>query len=355
MLIFSKQRSGRTQSRVPFLERQRKNGGALVMHFNGARTLTGGSSLPKLLFEYRGVRNRGDLKNLTRDLILAWAESHHQRTKSWPTRKSGSVTDSPDEQWEGIDLALNQGLRGLARGSSLARLLKEERGVRNRAELPPLSEDQILVWADAHHQRTSEWPKVLSGPVFDAPGENWQAIHASLSQGHRGLAGGSSLAQLLTEKRGVRNPNNLPPLTVNRILAWMDTYHERTGDWPSANSGTIESNPDETWSGLNYALGGGRRGLPKNSSLAKLLEEYRGVPHRSNQAPLTIAQILAWADAHQQQTGRWPTKKSCQVIDVPREKWSGIDASLNQGHRCLPGGSSLARLIKKHRAGRATE
>jgi hypothetical protein len=48
-------------------------------------------------------------------------------------------------------MALRLGLRGLPGGSSLARLLDEQRRVRNVKNLPPLTEEQILAWADEHH------------------------------------------------------------------------------------------------------------------------------------------------------------------------------------------------------------
>ena len=40
---------------------------------------------------------------------------------------------------------------------------------RNR---PKLTTSQILARADAHHQRTGEWPGSRSGLVLDAPGED---------------------------------------------------------------------------------------------------------------------------------------------------------------------------------------
>jgi len=40
---------------------------------------------------------------------------------------------------------------------------------------------------------------------------------------------------------------------------------------------------------------------------------------------LTIKQILAWADAHQERTGDWPTVKSGLVWEAVDEKWINID------------------------------
>jgi hypothetical protein len=67
---------------------------------------------------------------------------------------------------------------------------------------PPLLEiEQILVWADAHHARTGEWPTAMSGLIPEAPGETWTAVHLAIRRGGRGLPGGSSLPRLLREHR----------------------------------------------------------------------------------------------------------------------------------------------------------
>ncbi|MBM3825089.1 MAG: hypothetical protein FJ404_19795, partial [Verrucomicrobia bacterium] len=108
------------------------------------------------------------------------------------------------------------------------------RTVRSIAPLPPLTEEQILKWADAHHRQTGEWPKVKSGAIPDTNGEKWVNIHAALSIGIRGLPGGSSLAQLLAEKRGGRNIQALPVLTINQILEWADARHRQTAEWPKS-------------------------------------------------------------------------------------------------------------------------
>jgi hypothetical protein len=67
---------------------------------------------------------------------------------------------------------------------------------------PPLTEAQILRWADAHHGRTGTWPAVRSGPVEGEPGLTWRAVAAALSRGRRGLPGGDTLARLLHRERG---------------------------------------------------------------------------------------------------------------------------------------------------------
>src|SRR5437016_3259680 len=76
-----------------------------------------------------------------------------------------------------------------------------------------LTDEQILRWADDHRRATGIWPTTSSGLVAGAEQETWSGINASLWCGGRGLAGGRSLARLLAERRGKRNPSSLPPLT----------------------------------------------------------------------------------------------------------------------------------------------
>lgn len=175
------------------------------MLFNGGRGLPGGSSLAQLLAKKRGVRNKQGLPRLSVKQILQWADRHRQRTRQWPKQNSGDVLGAPGEKWRNNANALSMGLRGLPGGSSLARLLTERRGLRNRLDLPKLTVKQILQWADAHHRKTGQWPRQSSGAVFGAPGEKWGNIRARLFQGGRGLPGGSSLARLLAQRRGVRS------------------------------------------------------------------------------------------------------------------------------------------------------
>ncbi len=314
----------------------------------GSRGLPRGSSLAKLLAEYREKRNKGDLPPLTVNQILAWADAHEAETGALPNRHSGQVTDT-DETWNNIDVSLRLGLRDLISGSSLAKLLAKHRGRRNKKNLSPLSANQILAWADTHEAATGAFPKWNSGQVTGTD-ETWANIDASLNAGTRGFAGGSTLAKLLAEHRGVRNHMDIPPLIVNQILAWVNAHKTATGDWPNLKSGQV-TGTDETWARIDRSLRAGVRGLPGGSSLAQLLAEHRNVRNTMELSPLTVEQILAWADAFEATTGALPNRNSGQVTDTD-ETWSTINAALSRGKRGLPIGSSLAKLLDKHRGRR---
>ncbi len=342
----------------------------------GRRGLTGGSSLTGLLAEERAVargtnpeppaerlrawaaeqfpthrrRRRSEARRrsrtrLTIELVLSWVDAHHAATGRWPRITSGPVRDHPELNWGQVNRALSEGYRTLPGGTTLADLLQEQRGVRNKQNLPRLDVEQILSWADAHREATGEYPQIESGPVgaaASAPGETWSAIQSALFKGLRGLPGGSSLAQLLAERRGYRGP-----LTVERILAWADAHHAATGRWPTSwSSGPVRGVPDESWPSLDDSLRVGRRGLPGGATLAQLLAEHRRAPNIYTEPPLTAEQILAWAEAHRAATGRWPLSNSGPLIHAEGEHWGSIDTALREGYRGLPGGQSLGRLIR---------
>ena len=341
----------------------------------GLRGLPGDSSLAELLAEHRGApppdmspqalaekiwaweqeqfpvkgpkRRRfvAALPALSIDKTLAWADAHEAVTGDWPTCNAGPVTAAPfDVSWRVIDSALRGGYRGLPGGSSLAQLRIEYRDFR-----PALTVERILAWADAHHAAVGTWPKYDSGKVMGAPGETWNTIDTKLRLGGRGLPGGLSVALLLTEQRGTRYGTTAEPLSVEQILAWADAYHAAHGRWPDYESGLVDPATRETWCAVNSALTVGRRGLPGGTSLARLLIEHRGPEASNRPSKMSVAQVLAWADAHHATTGRWPHSSTGAVAEAPHVTWAKIDRALYHGCRGLPAGASLPELLSKHR------
>jgi hypothetical protein len=154
----------------------------------------------------------------------------------------------------------------------------------------------------------------------------------------------------LAEHRAARNQTNLPPLSVRQILAWADAHHGRTGRWPCAKSQKpVRGVPGETWSGVNSALRSGWRGLPGGTTLRRLLAKHRGVRNPSALPPLSVPQVLRWADAHHRRTGRWPTMDSGPIPETANESWATVDYAAWIGSRGLPRGFTLARLLTVHR------
>jgi hypothetical protein len=279
--------------------------------------------------------------------ILTAVDAFHKRWRRWPNRDDGPVDGTTDLTWCGIDQALQKGHRGLRGGSSLAKFLHQHRGVRHQSLLPPLNHELILRWADAHHARTGKWPVWMSGKVVGVPGETWCGIDKSLRFGRRTLRGGSSLARLLDKRRGVRNNADVPRLTLKKVLAWADAHFQRTGKWPTRESGTIPEAPLETWAAVDGAFVAGARGLVGFGSLIRFLSKRRGVLNWRDRPNLTVNQVLAWARAFQKRTGKLPKHISGPIPESGGETWGSVHGALYQGRRGLPK-SSLFQLLQKH-------
>jgi hypothetical protein len=317
----------------------------------GGRGLPGGSSLRRLLREQRQVRGRQTPEELGIEQIVAWAEAHHAAVGTWPSKNSGPVRAAHFRiDWSAIDGALRGGKRGLPGGSSLSGLLAEHCPAGGARTQPPLAITQILAWAEAHHAATGQWPTFRSGPVSGAAAPlTWGHIDDALRNGHRGLPGGASLSALLVECRQARRRMVLEPISKEQIVAWAEAHLAATGKWPTLESGLVQAAPFPiTWVSVNLALTRGIRGLPRGSSLARVLAEHRGSTRTIRLAPLTEEQIAAWAEAYHAAHDRWPAPRSGAIPGYAHVTWRSVDRALRKGYRGLPGGSSLSRLLAEH-------
>lgn len=262
------------------------------------------------------------------------------------------MLESPGTTWKQICDNLRQGCRGLPGDFSLARLLAALRGVPNHAALPPIYEWQVLAWADAYHMRHGKWPNTASGQIEEAPDISWAALNNAMEQGSRGLPAGRSLARLLSEVRGLRNPARLPDLTDAQVLRWADAHYRRTRKWPTQHSGPVPGVPGETWMAIANACRFGRRGRPMGVSLPVFLQAARGRKIHANKSDLLREDIIHWADAHYQRAGAWPTLRSGQIPEADGLTWTAVNAALVHGLRGLDAGESLVELLAKHRGKR---
>jgi hypothetical protein len=159
-------------------------------------------------------------------------------------------------------------------------------------------------------------------------------------------------------------------ITLDRILAWADAHKAATGKWPTVGSGQIDrARYHLSWRQINAALKKGRYTTP-GMTLAMVLDEHRGVKapvSAARESPrsatgcasqdlgprgvqkLSVERILAWADAHRAATGRWPRASSGPIAGVRGDNWRTVHDALRLGHHGLPGNTTLARLLQKHR------
>ena len=122
----------------------------------GLRGLPGKSSLYKLLNESRGMGRKGRTNPpLTADLVLSWADTHLAIHGSWPNGDSGPVDGQPGESWNNIQAALVTGQRRFLPGSSVLKVLVRHSRVPPKADLPDLTVEEILQWADRYCERST--------------------------------------------------------------------------------------------------------------------------------------------------------------------------------------------------------
>lgn len=315
----------------------------------GTRGLPAVGGLASFLDKHRNVRNKADAPPVTINEILAWADEHHERTGQWPSSQSGPVHDVPNENWMSLNEALKFGRRGLRTRTTLANLLAKHRGKPHPFHLPKLTERKILQWANAHFKHTGAFPYGKAGLLIDQPGEKWSAIDAALQCGSRGLPGGDTLRKLLTRKcKRYGQLRNMPLKRLN-ILEWAAEHHERTGKLPTARSGKVRDQLGESWDAIDASLRAGTRNMLGGSSLAEFLDDHYRPEHRALGRRLTEDMIWQWAQDFRGRVGRWPTTKSAYTDPSRSEKWSLIDEALRKGHRGLPGGSSLRKLIQQRK------
>ena len=123
-----------------------------------------GSTLARLL---RGSADAGQTRDvLPFDIptILGWADAHHARHGTWPKSGSGRIPECPGEKWSGVRSSASRGFARIDRWFHPAALLSAGRSVRMRKYAPPLTERQVLDWADLHQVRHPEVGR-RTGPV----------------------------------------------------------------------------------------------------------------------------------------------------------------------------------------------
>jgi hypothetical protein len=300
---------------------------------------------------------------LTIDLILKWIELYYKEYGEYPNKNSGIIKFA-DEKYKGItwahvNTALERGVRGLPGGSSLPKLLEEKFNVKNIQNLPSLSMELIEEWIKLFHAKHNRYPNRNDGIIEFATGKHkgttWAHVNTALERGVRGLPGGSSLPKLLEEKFNVKNIKNLPNLSYKEIEGWIKFHYDKYGKYPNKNSGIIEfatgKHKGTTWAHVNTALSEGIRGLPKGSSLPKLLEEKFGVQNHMNLPNLSYEEIEEWIKFHYDKYGKYPNKNS-GIIEFAKGvyegiTWSQVNTALLEGLRGLKKDSSLKRFISE--------
>ena len=125
----------------------------------------------------------------------------------------------------------------------------------------------------------------------------------------------------------------------HRYLRWLglELGLRRATDWYRVRHEDIQAHFGE--------------GLSGRWSLYELLRDF--LPQldwdRQNRSkPVSVDQVVQWADAYFAEHGEWPTCRSGPIAGT-NTTWSAIHDCLRRGYRGLPSRTSLAKFLAKHR------
>jgi hypothetical protein len=304
-------------------------------------------TLAQLLNRLGLQENRLEKPVLILDQILKWADEFREENGEWPKSNSGKIKGTK-ETWSAINQSLIKGNRGLLGGSSLAKLLEENRNVSNKSNLRQFSETEVRQWIDEFTEIEKEFPTKTSGRIKGEVDLEWNDIDRFFNQGVRGLPKIGSLANFIYLKFGKAHNKSKSKLTTQQILKWADEFREENGEWPKRDSGKIKGT-DETWSAIDSALSSGGRGFDGDSSLAQILNEKRSLRNVGKLAKLTPEKIIFWIEEYFKLHNKYPKRDSGKIPESPDEDtWINVDGAMKKNLRGLEMNTTLKKFIKEH-------
>jgi len=129
-------------------------------------------------------------------------------------------------------------------------------------------------------------------------------------------------------------PNDIR-LGLEHIVAHIEgVLSKKTADAVREN-GSDPIGMGELSAGMTLQFGTGKVGL-------ELLKNWRN----SVRKLLTKDRIVEWIEEYRSRTGQLPTTRSGEILGTD-ESWANINSALREGHRGLPGGSSLLKLLRE--------
>ena len=376
----------------------------------GQRGLPDGSSIAKMNAEISeeydlDYFNHLDQDDLDIELIRQSLLAHKTETGEWLTCKkkgadgksyvlehgpyAGQVTAGA------IDANLSIGQLGLTGGSSIAKMnaeISEAHGLDyfNHLDQDDLDIELIKQSLLMHRQETGTW---LTNRKKRADAQSYilehgpyagklkvSALDAALSNGARGITGGSSIAKMnaeISESHGLDYFNHLDQddLDIYLVKQSLLAHRTETGEWltnkkkgADGKSYVLEHGSyagQITAAAIDANLSYGQRSLPSGSSIAKLnaeISEAHGLDYQNHldRDDLDIELIKQSLLAHWEETDEWLIANErggdgkTYVLEhgpyAGHITASALNANLTHGQRGLPAGSSIFKLNEELKA-----
>lgn len=295
--------------------------------------------------------------NLSDSIIKYAILKYHEQHGMAPTPNSGDATPyfGYPETWKAVQIALNNGYRGLTGKSSIPKIA-QALGISRRRAKPGTrymskKETNTIKNAIRKYVATNQGRRpIASGDATPYFGfrVTWFTVNRWLRDTGTNL---KTIAESMRFKTSIDELTNQPikPTWVSpkAIKQAMKLYFMEHKQWPTAHSGnaTPYFGFRVTWAAVQSALYNGFHGLPGGSSLAKF-RYANGLD--SPKPPLTPELILEAVNKFRKVHGKNPSYirgNATPYFGFP-ETWAAINAALFVGGRGMPGGSSLSKFCK---------
>lgn len=129
--------------------------------------------------------------------------------------------------------------------------------------------------------------------------------------------------------------------TIEQVKGWVEEYYNRTGKYPSCESGDIIE-ADTTWSKIDKYFIRKSRGLVDYDSLSDFIDKE----FNRQKTIYTIQQVKSWVEEYYNRTGKYPSEHSGNIpgTDIA---WCNISGYFRRQSKGLAGYESLLDFLNK--------
>ncbi len=169
---------------------------------NGGRGLPKGSSLSQLIEKRFGLKRQEYGPRLTEESILDLIKKYIAKYDRKPNCKTGLVEGHENLTWSALNRRLEIGDKTLPGGSSLAKLIEKELGIRDSNRPPALIPLELVKdWVRQYLKKYGKRPLVSNSIKIEFAnglhkGISWGSVNRALLRGGCSLPKGTTLADL---------------------------------------------------------------------------------------------------------------------------------------------------------------
>jgi hypothetical protein len=227
--------------------------------------------------------------NLNEDLIKSWAQEYKAKHGKYPSSLSKEVEMIPDcfkiRGWRALDSSLRVGGRGLSGGSSLVFLLGGNRVKQKNLLVGEELVQELKKSLLNFKEKEGKFPSRYLSGSFLSDGSTLKSIDRAFQRRNRGLdkIGCKTLSDFMRKEFG-EGPTGII-LKIDDVKKEIREYIRIGKERLTRNSVDFALFDGTSAENLRGLLKSGSRGLPKGSSLSKLVDEVESEMRQAGELP----------------------------------------------------------------------